>query len=133
MLQLAQLEQQDFAEEMRLAYVAMTRAREHLYLLSLRSLFQFGRQEELDPADFFEVLRKRRDICQVGKLSEVQHEQSSTVKPSSQPDSVKDSWIRAPSPVILMQLSLQGRPAGSGGLLGLGQLQGVLCKRVIAA
>ena len=46
-------------------YVAMTRAREHLYLTNMRSIFQFGKEEQCKPAAWFSQLSQRPDICQV--------------------------------------------------------------------
>ena len=63
--QLGELQQASFSEEMRLVYVAMTRAREHLYLTNLRSIALFGQdKQDCKPAGWFEELSACPDICQ---------------------------------------------------------------------
>ena len=65
-MQLGELKQASFSEEMRLVYVAMTRAREHLYLTNLRSIEAYGQdRRDCKPAEWFQELSKCQDICQV--------------------------------------------------------------------
>ena len=65
-VQFDELKAASFSEEMRLVYVAMTRAREHLYLTVMPTFNRFGKgQLECKPADWIKLLSKRPDLCQV--------------------------------------------------------------------
>ena len=56
-------------EELRLLYVAMTRAQDHLYIMSARSLpDKDGNLKDCRPSPSFQALTKRPDICVVGCL-----------------------------------------------------------------
>ena len=64
-LQYSQLSQAHFSEEMRLVYVAMTRARERLYITTMTRFFKSGEEHKVQPAFWFQRLCSRKDICQV--------------------------------------------------------------------
>ena len=53
------------SEEARVLYVAVTRAKEHLYLLCTPTLAYWEPPEEQELARFVQKLRQRPDICKV--------------------------------------------------------------------
>ena len=58
--------ERDMEQEHRLVYVALTRARQRLYLTTLRCITRYGKREMLKPASFLRRIQQQgASVCKV--------------------------------------------------------------------